>query len=525
MIETKSISNAPLLNKNTWRLLFGVLLLLLTVCMIRPWFQNDTFYIIKLGEQILDNGIDLNDHWAWSAQLINTYPHFLLNIIFAVLFRAFGLTGIYIFVVVAGYAFALSLYFMMEKTYEKAVEESDLSLYPLVGIFVSIIVLTVFPTFILARSQLLSYPLWLWEAWFILRFLNTRHIRYGVAIGVIAWMCALIHATAWYFTFILFVPFFAAIYLTKLGRFLSSKMNGIGSFFQSDSVILSNDKECRNVRPLWVVMLVSYASGLLTPTRLCYTSIFKASSGITVKYIEEHQPLVLAEMKYVLIGLLIFIILLVFCKTKCRLDLLFLFLGTLVMSASSKRHVGLLVFLGWFALFFLVFSALSSMPEEFRKKTGNTIVSILATLVLAVLGLTGNNLRGFSYYDASFVSEEAILFLKENYDVQNLRLFNDYSYGAYMLFRDVPVFMDSRVNEYTKEFDQSLERDVLADYISIILLQDNWHEVIDYYDFDGYYISKGSTLYVILSQSPDVEPVWENDSMVIFMTVDKTKVE
>lgn len=518
MVRPKAGNKGLLSNKNTWRLLFGVVLLMLTICLIKPWFQNDTYYVIKLGEQILDNGIDLSDHWAWSAQLTNTYPHFLLNIIFGVIFRAFGLTGIYTFVLAAGYAFALSLYYMMEKVYDNAVSEKGTSLYPVVGMIVCVVVITVFPTFISARSQVLSYPLWLWEAWFIIRFLNTAHKRYAVGIIVIAWLCALIHATAWYFTFILFIPFFATIYLTRLGKFLSSRESSFGSVLQTDRLILSNDKECKNAKWLWIVMLLSYATGLLTPTLLCYTSIFKASSGATVKYISEHQPLVLADMKYVLVSLLVLIALFVASKAKCRLDLLFLFIGTFVMSASSKRHVGLLVFIGWYAVFYLLFSALQTIPSDFRERISTTVIPVLTTLVLAVWGFTCNNITDFCYYDGAFVCDDAIDYLEENYDVQDLRLFNDYSYGAYMLFRDVPVFIDSRVNEYTKEYDPTLERDVLNDYLSVALLQDDWREVIEYYDFDGYYIPKDSALYEILLQDPDVEPVWENDSMVIFMT-------
>lgn len=38
-------------------------------------FQNDTFYIIKLGADILKNGVDLVDHYCWIANLSYTYPH------------------------------------------------------------------------------------------------------------------------------------------------------------------------------------------------------------------------------------------------------------------------------------------------------------------------------------------------------------------------------------------------------------------------------------------------------------------
>ena len=505
--------------KGIWRLVFCILLFFLTVCLVNPMLQNDTYYIIKLGEQILDKGVDLSDHWAWSAQLVNTYPHFLLNILLAVLYRFFGFTGIYVFVLVFAYFFSLSLYYILERIYEKVIGMTDLSLYPVVGMIVAVIVLLTYPTFMAARSQIFSYLLWLWEAWFIFGFLNSGKKRYAAGIIVIAWLCAMIHATAWYFTFIVFIPFIAAVYFTKLGRFLTSKGIKFDRYLVDDRIVLSNDTECREVNKLWIILLISYATGLLTPTRLCYTSVFKASSGNTVKFITEHKPLVLADVKYVLAGIILIVVLLAFFKVKCRLDLLLLCGGTLYMALNSYRHIGLLVYLGWTALFFLLFGALRLIPLNFRERVKKSVIPVLVIIALAVLGLANNNVLNFRYDDPSIVSDEALDFLKENYDVKELRLFNDYAYGAYMLFEDVPVFIDSRVNEYTKEFDPSLERDVFNDYIAIVSLYDNWQEVVDYYDFDGYYIAKGSALNVFLSTRADVEPVWENDRMIIYMTV------
>ncbi|MCR4557301.1 MAG: hypothetical protein K5779_05725 [Saccharofermentans sp.] len=520
MDTVNSISKKKSSNERTLlRIVFGILFLFLTFCVVNPRFQNDTYYIIKLGEQLLDSGIDRVDHWAWSAQLINTYPHFLFNIILAVLYRMSGLAGIYVFELVVVYLFALSLYYLTEKVYDKVAGEKDMTLYPIVGIIVSAIVLLTFSTFMAARPQILSYLLWLWEAWFILCLLNTGKKRYAVAVVVIAWLCAMIHATAWYFTFVLFVPFIAAVYITKLGIFLSAKGIKFDSFLIIDRLILSNDSECKNVLKLWIILPVSYATGLLTPTRLCYTSIFKASSGSTVKYITEHKPLVLANAKYVLIGVILFVVLLAFFKVKCRLDLLLLFGGTMYMALNSNRHVGLLVYLGWFALFYLIFGALVMIPVKFREGIRKTIIPALAILVPAVLGLANNRVQRFSFYDSEFVCDEAIDYLKENYDVQELRLFNDYSAGAYLLFRDVPVFIDSRVNEYTKEFDPTLERNVFDDYMSVISLREDWREIVEYYDFDGYLIARDGVLNEMLSVSPDVEKVWEDDNMVIYMTV------
>lgn len=506
--------------RNTWRIIFGVLLIFLVICAVNPILENDTFYIIKIGEQFLNNGFDFQDHWAWSADIEITYPHLILNVALAVLYRAFGLTGVYVFVLVMGYVLALSLYYVMEKIHDMAAGESNNSLYPLVGIFVSILVLNTYTVFAVARSQLLTFPLWLWEMWFILRFINTGLKRYGAGIIVLIWLCSLTHATAWYFSFILFIPFFATIYITKLKKLLSSKGIDFGSVLSMDKIILSSDTECRNSKRLWIVLLISYATGLLTPSRICYTSVFRISSGNPVKYIREFEPLSWSNAKYVFIGVILLVVLLAFFKTKCRLDLLFLFGGLFVMALTSFRHAALLVFVGSFALFYVIFNALSLIHlNKIRDTIKNAVVPLLAVLLLLVWGIKDNHFNYFTYLSPIWVSEGAMDYIEENYDKQNLRLFNDYSLGAYMIFRDVPVFIDSRVNEYTKQFDPDLERDVFDDYIAVNKMQSNWKEVIEYYDFDGYYIRTNGPLYQYMLTCPDVELVWQNPYVAIFMTI------
>ena len=36
-------------------------------------FQNDTFYTIRIGELIVNNGIDMQDHFSWHENLPYTY--------------------------------------------------------------------------------------------------------------------------------------------------------------------------------------------------------------------------------------------------------------------------------------------------------------------------------------------------------------------------------------------------------------------------------------------------------------------
>ena len=63
-----------------FRILSVFSIILLCIGFTIKEFQNDTFYIIKLGNDILEHGINLIDYHCWVADLQYTYPHFLYDI-------------------------------------------------------------------------------------------------------------------------------------------------------------------------------------------------------------------------------------------------------------------------------------------------------------------------------------------------------------------------------------------------------------------------------------------------------------
>ena len=79
---------------------FKILLIISFICIaiiITPKvFQNDTFYTIKVGESIIENGVDMKEHFAWTEGLEYTYPHWLYDVFIYLIYNFFGLNGIYI---------------------------------------------------------------------------------------------------------------------------------------------------------------------------------------------------------------------------------------------------------------------------------------------------------------------------------------------------------------------------------------------------------------------------------------------
>ena len=66
-------------NKKTFILASIIMIIMLCISFTVKTFQNDTFYTIKVGESILEHGIDMKDHFSWH-ELDYTYPHWLFDI-------------------------------------------------------------------------------------------------------------------------------------------------------------------------------------------------------------------------------------------------------------------------------------------------------------------------------------------------------------------------------------------------------------------------------------------------------------
>ena len=54
--------------------ILAVVVIILFAFAVSPiTMQNDTYYTVKIGELIVNNGIDMQDHFSWHENLPYTY--------------------------------------------------------------------------------------------------------------------------------------------------------------------------------------------------------------------------------------------------------------------------------------------------------------------------------------------------------------------------------------------------------------------------------------------------------------------
>ena len=475
---------------------FNILIIIIVIflCyMLTPIvFQNDTFYTIKIGELIVHNGIDMLDHFS-IHNIAYTYPHWLYDVFIYIIYHFFSFTGIYISTIILFIGLMLSIYYTNTK----------LNKHKIIIAFITIISILPLTKYATARAQLVSYILFVWEYYFIERFLQTKNKKYALYLVVISLILCNIHVAVWPFYFILFLPFIA--------EYLIAKVFKLKTLFKKRIIIEKNN----NVKYLLIIILISLLTGLLTPIKdTPYTYLIYTMMGDSQNYIQEHLTLDKVGIIYVITFLIEYLVLIIMSKTKLRY--LFLTLGLAIMCYTSNRHVALFVIL----FSFVFINVLDNFFIKYKLKVDNLIKLITNKYitVIIILLLCGSSIFVFiknqdkEYFTNDNYPIKASDYIINHLDYKNIRMFNEYNYGSYLIYRGIPVFIDSRADLYTKEFS-GLDYDIFDDYIEYGI---NYNDIIDFYNLNYVLLCKERGLYTVFLYNSNYKVLYEDDSFILF---------
>ena len=186
--------------KITFNIIAIICILLFCFAITPKTLQNDTFYTIKIGEHIIQNGLDKEDPFSWHENLPYTYPHWLYDVgIYLIYDNLGGMTGIYISTIVLTMILGLTLYGTNLK----------LSKNQLTSFIITLGVIYLMKGYIAARAQLVTFILFTLSVFFIERFLETKQKKYAIGLIIIPIIIANVHCAVWPFYFILFLPYIA----------------------------------------------------------------------------------------------------------------------------------------------------------------------------------------------------------------------------------------------------------------------------------------------------------------------------
>ncbi len=131
------------------------------------------------------------------------------------------------------------------------------------------------------------------------------------------------------------------------------------------------------------------------------------------------------------------------------------------------------------------------------------------------------------FVDESTYPVQAAEWIKQNLDLNEIKLYNEYNNGSYLLFQGIPVFIDSRCDLYMPEFNENVE--VFRDFLGINgVNRSDIDEKIEEYGFTHFIVSRGSRFKAYLEDRPyEYKKIYplngENDNFIIFERIKKWK--
>lgn len=501
------------INRYKFHVIITFFIIIFCTSIVAPkTLQNDTFYTVKVGEYIAQNGIgNLNqDPFSW-IELPYTFPHWLYDLGMYGIHQLGGWTAIYLSTIILTSVLGISIYFTSNKISKNA---------PLSAI-ITFIAMYLRRPYVAARAQLVTFTLMILSIYLIEKYLEKAKKRYAIGLILMSLLIVNLHMAVWPFFFVIFLPYIAEyilsldiftidliikfkIYLVKV----FSKENTDEKIKELQAKIKHNEinrKKARenpykiritrndNMKKLILVMIICMFMGLITPTGLStpYTYLAKTMVGNTVKVINEHLPLDLPSNQEFVAFFVAFIVVLTFIDIKIDFKHLCYYLGILYLALNSRRQVSMFLVICTPILAKLIGEIFERYAPELQEKTiklvNNFYCKVALTTVFIVIGIQGiKEKMNESYYYPQDYPIYATNWIKENLDYKNIKLFNEYNYGSYLVYSGIPVMIDSRADLYSPEFNTKTKNvsdgnDIFMDVQNIATGKDDYKKIFENY--------------------------------------------
>lgn len=557
-------------NKEKVFWILAIILIVVFAISISPKsLQNDTFYTVTIGKLINENGVDGQDHFSWHEGLPYEYPHWLYDLGMYKIFELGGWDAIYISTCLFAAILGICIF----------ISNSKITKNGILSFFVTIAVLYLMKSYIAARAQLVTFILFTIFLYNIEKFLQSRKIINAIILLLIQTLIANLHVAVWPFTFVLYLPYVAEYIIaciieiilykkipifaikdkirdierkiakaninkTKLEK-LKNKLQILENKLEDKKQKAKRIKEKReqelkntykititknnNTKWLILIMIISVLTGLLTPLgKTPYTYTYLTMIGNTVKNINEHLPLTLAKNVEMMCTLVVLLALLIFTKAKIKLSDLFMLGGLTYLMFSSRRQQSMFVLIGSVAFTRTVTNWLTSSfnysNKKFAKKWINAFSMFVISVIVVSLSLNlYNKVKNDKYINENTYPVQASEWILNNLDVKNIRLFNEYNYGSYLLYKGIPVFIDSRADLYAPEFNTKTGKkydgnDIFIDFINESSISVYYGDIFKKYNVTHAILYRGSKVNMIIKKadSEKYKEIYSDNSFIIY---------
>jgi hypothetical protein len=282
---------------------------------------------------------------------------------------------------------------------------------------------------------------------------------------------------------------------------------------------------------LSVAALASIPLILINPYGYHKLSYCTASfnSDIMAKLIEWSRPNFDSEMGTITtLGLIIMLLTYIFVKGYQYIQ------NKRPVSVKSLLLIGGLTILTCFAIrffaYFLLFYGLviledlsdvnkskasTKIPRFFNEKLyqfKDRIILFILILILTSCIIIKINYGLWKVTDTRFYSKKIVEYIKHNTDYKNIRMFNQFIDGSYLMFNGIKVFIDSRRDLYSSQLNPGCT--VLSDYNLVVDGKYDLDKFFNKYNFEYIFLSNYR-----LTDFPSYKLVIEDGPFVLYKKI------
>lgn len=470
--------------------------------------DNDTLFHIKLGEEIINNGFITQDTFSIHNGLDYMPYAYGFDVIVYLIYSWLGFTGI----IILRWLTLMAVGGILYSVY-KVVSDNSLLSY-----LFSLLSMSLIATVVKVRPQIVSYMIFI-----IQLYIMAKWEKSGYKSSVIR---------ALPFTFLALTNLHTGTCLFHLGfvglyvfNFVDFELFKKCKTFKEVTAIIADTLKKKSLHKFIFIMVLCGIAICLNPYfPMNITYGFKTLGDSDMMMISEWRSSMLCSYFGTMFVLLFSIGFNVIIKKKaCAWGFIMFFL-TSVMFMGKQRFIAYFIFI----VMYVIVNRIAVEDGEFKKKSKKTlgvideymknivvlIAAFVASLCVGYVALVKVNPMKFDIETGNPIG--VVNYIKEN-NISG-RIYNDYNYGAFLLFHDIDVFVDSRADLYSSTFNNQV---ILKDALGVWFGEKNLKEVMDIYNLEYAVISKNSICYTAYLQREQWYKKLYEDGGFVFLEVIK----
>ena len=195
--------------------------------------------------------------------------------------------------------------------------------------------------------------------------------------------------------------------------------------------------------------------------------------------------------------------------------------GLIYLSFKSLRQISLFIIMCAPILSMLITDLSKIYDDKLIEKIYNFSTSIFGSIVIVLIVFIFTeqkykDIKSQQYINDSVYPVEASLWIKENLDLETLHLYDEYNFGSYLLYEGIPVFIDSRCDLYTPQFNGDNNLDIFTDSLNVPNLSDDYEKIFNKYGVNYAIFYSGDAVCKLLNQDNNYSIVYEDEHFIIY---------